>query len=64
MHHDDENVVCSYTQGLLQEEVEGLQRQLTWLQSHASMQDKINQDLLQEVLHLRKAQAALSAVPP
>lgn len=41
-----------------------LQRQLTWLQSHASLQDNINKDLMQEVLHLREAVVALSAVPP
>ncbi|KAA6420756.1 MAG: hypothetical protein FRX49_09333 [Trebouxia sp. A1-2] len=50
--------------GVLQEEVAGLQRQLTWLQSHASLQDGINQDMMAEVLHLREALAALSALPP
>jgi hypothetical protein len=49
---------------LLQEEVAGLQRQLTWLQSHANLQDGVNQDLMAEVLHLREALAALSALPP
>jgi len=49
---------------VLHEEVAGLQRQLTWLQSHASLQDDINQDLMAEVLHLREALAALSALPP
>jgi len=48
---------------VLQEEVAGLQRQLTWLQSHASLQDYVNQDLMAEVLHLREALAALSVLP-
>lgn len=47
----------------LQDEVLTLQQQLTWLQSHASLQDNINKDLMQEVLHLREALASLSAVP-
>ena len=51
-------------QECLQGEVVTLQRQLTWLQSHASLQDNINKDLMQEVLHLREAVACLSAVPP
>jgi hypothetical protein len=49
---------------MLQEEVAGFQQQLTWLQSHASLQDGVNQDLMAEVLHLREALAALSAFPP
>ena len=48
----------------LQDEVAALQRQLTWLQAHASLQDNINKDLMQEVMHLRQAVASLSAVPP
>lgn len=56
--------ILQHDKGLLQEEVAGLQRQLTWLQSHASLQDGINQDLMAEVLHLRAALAALSALPP
>lgn len=48
----------------LQDKVAALQRQLTWLQSHASLQDNINKDLMEEVLHLRQAMASLSAVPP
>lgn len=51
-------------QALLQAEAAGLQQQLTWLQSHASLQDNINQDLMAEVVHLRAALAALSAAPP
>ena len=51
-------------QECLQGEVVTLQQQLTWLQSHASLQDNINKDLMQEVLHLREAVACLSAVPP
>ncbi|KAL3131695.1 hypothetical protein ABBQ38_007987 [Trebouxia sp. C0009 RCD-2024] len=47
----------------LQGEVVTLQRQLTWLQSHASLQDQINKDLMQEVLHLREAVASLSVTP-
>lgn len=51
-------------QECLQGEVVTLQRQLTWLQSHASLQDNINKDLMQEVLHLREAVVTLSVVPP
>lgn len=51
-------------QAVLQAEAAGLQQQLIWLQSHASLQDNINQDLMAEVLHLRGAMAALSAAPP
>lgn len=50
-------------QECLQGEVVTLQRQLTWLQSHASLQDNINKDLMQEVLHLREAVVLLSAAP-
>lgn len=54
-------VLCM--QECLQDEVVTLQRQLTWLQSHASLQDQINKDLMQEVLHLREAVALLSVTP-
>ena len=47
-------------QEALQHQVGALQRQLTWLQSHAQLQDQVNQDLLAEVMHLRDAFAAAS----
>ena len=50
-------------QALLEEEISDLHRQLTWLQTHSTLQDSINQDLTAEVLHLREALAALSAHP-
>ena len=53
-----------HLQECLQGEVVTLQRQLTWMQSHASLQDNINKDLMQEVLHLREAVVSLSAMPP
>lgn len=56
--------ILQHDKGVLQEEAAGLHRQLTWLQSHASLQDGVNQDLMAEVLHLREALAALSALPP
>ncbi|KAL0019741.1 hypothetical protein WJX77_010545 [Trebouxia sp. C0004] len=56
--------ILQHDKGVLQEEVYGLQRQLTWLQSHASLQDNVNQDLMAEVLHFREALAALSALSP
>lgn len=50
-------------QEVLQLQVDGLQRKLTWLQSHASLQDKVNQDLMAEVAHLRGAYGLTSARP-
>ena len=47
-----------FLQEALQDHVGALQQQLTWLQSHADLQDKVNQDLLAEVMHLRNAYAA------
>lgn len=52
-----------HDKALLEEEISDLHRQLTWLQTHSSLQDNINQDLTAEVLHLREALAALSAHP-
>ena len=54
------NEAICYLQDALQHQVGALQQQLTWLQSHADLQDRINKELLGEVMHLRDAYAAAS----
>lgn len=55
MCNNVDNVLLQET---LEHHVRALQQQLTWLQSHADLQDKVNQDLLAEVMHLHNAYAA------
>ena len=62
--NDAERCMLCLSQVGLQGEVAALQAQLTWLQSHASLQDNINKQLMQEILHLREAMGSLQAVPP